>query len=114
MKILGLFLLAMFAFINAAAAETNVSQPDNESIQQMMIKRQYQGLNQAQIFEKQLLANRQKGRTKRSKRISGSSSFKSNVQAKSTAAESGNTRNSGGKKLNSSSLPSLSSGMFIK
>ncbi len=70
-------------------------------------KARNQQLNDAQIFEKEMLERRdqyQKAKKKRTKRISGSSSSRK-------SSPSSGRRSSGGR---SSGLPSLSSGMFVK
>lgn len=98
-----------FSPVNAAEIENNTSL--EQAIKHVRNKRAVgsQSMNQAQIFEKQLLAQKKQRKSKRTKRISGTIVTNS---GKSTMTKSSSSTSHGIK--GEASLPSLANGMFVK
>lgn len=116
-----LFVLSFLIFCWTVPAYAEEADTDNEimSYTERRRKAKLSRLNDAQIFEQQMLERRaQNAKRKKTKRISGSSGSSRSSGALASSSSSGkkSSRRTSSKKglSGSSGVPSVASGMFVK
>lgn len=113
-----LFVLSFLIFCWTVPAYAEEADTDNEimSYTERRRKAKLSRLNDAQIFEQQMLERRaQNAKRKKTKRISGSSRSSGALASSSSSGKKSSRRTSSKKGLSGSSgVPSVASGMFVK
>ena len=113
-----LFVLSFLIFCWTVPAYAEEADTDNEimSYTERRRKAKLSRLNDAQIFEQQMLERRaQNAKRKKTKRISGSSRSSGALASSSSSGKKSSRRTSSQKGLSGSSgVPSVASGMFVK
>ncbi len=113
-----LFALSLFVFCWTVPVYAEETAADDEVMSYAEKRRQAKlsRLNDAQIFEQQMLERRaKKAKRKKTKRISGTSRSSGAVVSTSSSNKNSSRRTSSKKRgTGSSGVPSLASGMFVK
>ena len=113
-----LFTLSLFVFCWTVPVYAEETAADDEVMSYAEKRRQAKlsRLNDAQIFEQQMLERRaKKAKRKKTKRISGTSRSSGAVVSTSSSNKNSSRRTSSKKRgTGSSGVPSLASGMFVK